>query len=693
MTSPDPSLFAYRIRPSAVQAAVAAGLEGRSSEMVVQSLLVAQTGRPDALLTALLVANGSEWAVPTFSILTGLPPSIVKSALDRYLALQIEQDFLLTGAECIAFTLIRQGVRTVFAYPGTSELALCSAILQARDVKFVNARGDKEAGFMAAGACRVSPTSSISVLHGARGLTNGAGALADAQRNEIGMVSLVGLPSTRSARFLPPHGETDLLARLGPFVKWSYEPGVDLPRSAQVKNGSHQFARKLCDAFAEARTPPFGVSLFGVPQDLSEEAWISWSDIADVGRAAPRSGLDSKLLMLISELIHKSLKTVVILDDYYLRYDKSSDTLEEFAVASNCTTTQLRYRRGPMLFERLPNRVRGFIGWLNQDDEEHRKLLSEADLLITVEDRNMYPRVIGLLPETKKIVITSSATRTIKNGYISENDILVEGHPVETLSSIAKALQNRYPVQSVDGNASGSTDQSKIGIHDQRADASLVETVRLKLIHALCSWLSSLDSPIIVDDSQMFGGWISDYYDLLPDNVRILGDHGGFVGSGISYATGLAIHGQVGQVVCFLGDHGFTNGLQGLISAVQESARVVYIVCNNGESVSLIKQADEGGMSEVLGLLRRHLRNVEPLDYVHVAEGLGLTARSVAFSLTAREDEIRVATDALRSFLSEATAANGPTLIELRLPGYGPFWDGVWSVRGVDEIAQDSTDT
>lgn len=58
---------------------------------------------------------------------------------------------LLTGAESIAHALARHGYSTVFAYPGTSELALSAAIAEHDDLRLVNSRGDKEAAFMAAG--------------------------------------------------------------------------------------------------------------------------------------------------------------------------------------------------------------------------------------------------------------------------------------------------------------------------------------------------------------------------------------------------------------------------------------------------------------------------------------------------------------------------------------------------------------
>ena len=93
---------------------------------------------------------------------------------------------LLTGAEALAVILKKEGVKYIFAYPGTSELAICNTILQTPGLNLINGRGDKETAFMAAGGSLLRPSHAVAVLHGARGLTNATGAIADANRNEIG---------------------------------------------------------------------------------------------------------------------------------------------------------------------------------------------------------------------------------------------------------------------------------------------------------------------------------------------------------------------------------------------------------------------------------------------------------------------------------------------------------------------------
>src|SRR3954467_11150927 len=69
----------------------------------------------------------------------------------------LAEDAVLTGAETVALILAEHDAETVFAYAGTSELALCDAVEAADRLRLVNARGDKECVFMAARAAPPPP--------------------------------------------------------------------------------------------------------------------------------------------------------------------------------------------------------------------------------------------------------------------------------------------------------------------------------------------------------------------------------------------------------------------------------------------------------------------------------------------------------------------------------------------------------
>ncbi len=503
---------------------------------------------------------------------------------------------------------------------------------------------------MAAGASWNIPNHAVSVLHAARGLTNAAGAIGCANRNEIGGVHIVGLPSTHSVRFLPPHGEPNLLSAMGHFSRSYFE----LPGPPNVDDA--EFVNKSASAFRCAEENPKGPVLLGLPQDVSELRWISEKAIQEglkFESCGPRRKTQS--FQLAEKMLAVAENILIIVDDFALRLEDFELVLAEFAQRADAQVLQVKYQRGPMLFQRISlDRVPSFIGYL--DTREQRSILNKCDLLITIEDRNMYPRVVGSLPECRKIAITSNARMTRKNEYLNEHDVLIEGSVVEVLASLSNRLpQDRQVshISPVQLKKSGSSRQAAV-------------------VGCLGDFLGTVRSPTVIDDSQMFGGLVREHYDLLPRGVQVIGDHSGFVGGGIAFSCGFSLANPGRSVICLLGDQAFVNGIQGLISCKEENVRIVFIVCDNGRSVSLAKQLDS--LEQPAGR-HTYLENPTSFSCVDAAEGLGIRTWSVHYTQT---------TEFTRA-LYAAFQAKGPTLVHLKIDAGSDFWSGIWETSGLDE--------
>jgi acetolactate synthase I/II/III large subunit len=577
----------------------------------------------------------------------------------------------LTGAEAVALVLAQHAVETVFAYPGTSEIALCDAIARTPDLRLVPARGDKESAFMASGASLVRPNRAAAILHGARGLTNATGAVAAARRNEVGTLFVVGLPSTGSAPFLPPHGEPQLIASIGQFTQWCWEapPPPDGPDRATA---AIEFVDRLHDALTASARLPARPSLFGIPQDVAEARWVPASALRRPRRApAARPVLAAAAV----EALRLASRPLFLVDDYALRYPGVRRALAELTDLLGAPVFQVRYRRGPMLFERIRREEVGtFLGWFDQFCPAHTALLDACDLFVTVEDRNVYPRVFGPLPTCRKLAINGDAAKARKNGYLGDGDVLVDGDVTDVLRTLTSELRERrarpwFPPSAMGGEGTDGGEQA----------SAAVEHLRTGVVAAIGATLGGWDAPVLVDDSQMFGGMISERYDLLPPGLRVFGDHGGFVGGGLATAIGLAIADPRRRVLCTLGDQGFVNSFQALVTAVQERAPIVVLVCNNGGAVSLQKQAGETA--------RPYLRNTPALSYRRIAEAIGARTGLVSVPDDLERSAVAAAAGELRRALATAAATAGPALVELRLPADPGVWRGIWLARGFDERA------
>src|SRR5262249_20895178 len=130
---------------------------------------------------------------------------------------------------------------------------------------------------------------------------------------------------------------------------------------------------------------------------------------------------------------------------------------------------------------------------------------------------------------------------------------------------------------------------------------------------------------------------------------------------------------------------GFTNGVQALAAASEHQVPLVVLVCNNGASVSLRKQADFDG----LGDGGPPLGNVAPMSYAAIATGFGLSAALHVWPEDAsRSDAVAAASRELTAEIKRAITARRPHLIELVTPGSPEFWAGVWRVEGLEAAAR-----
>lgn len=665
-------LNGFGLYPSQVRAACATG---GTVEEVVRALLTHATGEPNGLTLGLVQDAGQQAFVEAMAAVLRCSAAGIEHLVGE--AVPDSEDVLLTGAEAIALGLHRAGVQVVFAYAGTSELSLCDAF--ARLGLLVNGRGDRESLFQAGGASRLRPGNGAAVLHGARGLTNALGALADIRRNEMGTVAVVGLPSTGSAPFLPPHGEPELVATAGAFAKSWYELGA-VPEDPEGRRAAVDvFATMLRQSIEDSLEAPYGPVLLAIPQNVAEAAWVPLAALPEIA-GARTDRADAEGLRSAAELLASARRTVVLIDDYALMHDGVRPALAAFSARTGSPVLQVKYRRGPMLFERLDDTaVPGFLGWYDPADPAHRSVLDSADLLVTVEDRNMYPRVVGELPPCRKIAVTSKPSAVQKNGYLGPDDLLVHADVVAALEALTAAVEyggaeRCWYAEPAEGRRAARVPKA-------------AATIRSGLARAIGATAARLSQQVVlVDDSQMFGGMLAEEYNVFPSGMRVFGGHGGFVGSGITVATGLALGEPSAKVICCLGDQGFTNSMQGLVAAVQESAPVTFLVCNNGGAVSLRKQSRPTGLLDD----GRHvyLDNAAGSSYTEVASAFGVQSRRVDLSGWHDRDQITTRLETFAHALNAAADHPGPTLIELVLPADPEFWTGVWITEGFEPASE-----
>src|SRR5512142_967595 len=110
----------------------------------------------------------------------------------------------MNGARSLVETLLRSGVDTCFANPGTSEMHFVAALDQRAGMRCILGLQENVVTGAADGYYRITGTPAATLLHCGPGLANGLANLHNARRARSGIVNVVGDQATYHRPHDPP---------------------------------------------------------------------------------------------------------------------------------------------------------------------------------------------------------------------------------------------------------------------------------------------------------------------------------------------------------------------------------------------------------------------------------------------------------------------------------------------------------
>jgi len=127
----------------------------------------------------------------------------------------------MQGSEILVAALEREGVDTIFAYPGGASMELHQALTRSRKIRTVLPRHEQGGAFAAEGYARASGRAGVCMATSGPGATNLVTGIADAYMDSVPVVAITGQ--------VPQHmigkgafQETDIFGLTLPIVKHSY---------------------------------------------------------------------------------------------------------------------------------------------------------------------------------------------------------------------------------------------------------------------------------------------------------------------------------------------------------------------------------------------------------------------------------------------------------------------------------------
>jgi acetolactate synthase I/II/III large subunit len=250
----------------------------------------------------------------------------------------------VNGAKSLVESLLRSGVDTCFANPGTSEMHFVAALDQAAGMRCVLGLHETVVTGMADGYWRIARKPACTLLHCGPGLANGLANLHNARRARSGIVNLVGDQATFHRPLdAPLTADTEALART--VSGW-------VRTSTQVA----ELGRDAAAAVQAARRAPGQVATLIVPSDVS---WNDGGIVAEPLVVPPPPAVDGHAIESAARALRSGAPTLLLLSGA-AAFAEAQALAGRIAQATGArlkldfVTPQVQRGRGRLPLERVP---------------------------------------------------------------------------------------------------------------------------------------------------------------------------------------------------------------------------------------------------------------------------------------------------------------------------------------------------
>lgn len=464
---------------------------------------------------------------------------------------------LLTGAQITIETLIEQGCKVLFGYPGGQVIDLYDALYEREDrIKHVLTAHEQGACHAADGYARASGQVGVVLATSGPGATNLVTGIATAYLDSIPLVAITGnVPNSLIGR--DSFQEVDITGITLPITKHNFI----------VKN-IEDLADTIREAFKIAKSGRPGPVLVDIPKDVQQSRFeYTPHDVAE--KIEQRPAKEYK--------IEKAAKMLMEANRPYIYVGGgaiTADATEEIIQLAN--TIDAVIGSTLMGLSVIPGNNERFLGMEGMHGDYASSIAQdEADLILTIGAR-FSDRATGNVSKyaTKAKIIHIDIDRAEVDKNVSV-DLGVGGDLKQALNEILKLVkpkeniewQNR--IKELKAFSKKSIDQNMP--KDELNPYTLIKEV---------SKHTSDDTKIVTDVGQ-HQMWVAQYYEFKKPRTFITSGGLGTMGFGLGAAIGSAMYTNE-QTVLFTGDGSFGMNLNELATVATQNLPIVIILMNNG---------------------------------------------------------------------------------------------------------------
>jgi acetolactate synthase-1/2/3 large subunit len=532
----------------------------------------------------------------------------------------------MKGSKILLECLKKEGVDTVFGYPGGVVLPLFDEIYSEKDIDLILVRHEQGAAHMADGYARSSGKVGVCLATSGPGATNLVTGIATAYMDSIPMVALTGQVLTNLIGN-DAFQEADITGITRPIVKHNYI----------VKDVQH-LAQTIKNAFHIARTGRPGPVVVDLPKDIfTTEADFVYPEKPNLRGYKPTLEGNKMAIKKAVEMIEKSERPLLYVGGGVELSNASAELVEFVEKTGIPATTTL------MAMDVIPSDHHLNMNMLGMHGTKYANYaVQQCDLLISVGarfDDRVTGKIADFAPHAKIIHIDIDPSSV---GKIIKADAPVVGDAKYVLREMTADIKKK--------------DRSKwdAQVEQWKKENPLVyknegSVIKPQYVIEKISELTNGDCIITteVGQNQM---WAAQFFKFKKPRTFITSGGLGTMGYGLPAAIGAQAANPGKLVIDIAGDGSIQMNIQEMATAVKYKYPVKIAILNNGW-LGMVRQWQE------LFYEKRYssTRIEDSVDFVKLAEAYG----AKGMRIEKKED--------VENALREAFAYDGPVMMDFKV--------------------------
>ncbi len=465
----------------------------------------------------------------------------------------------MKGAEILIDGLKREGVDTIFGYPGGVMIPVFDVLYSTREINFILTRHEQGATHAADGYARSTGKTGVVFVTSGPGATNTITGIATAKMDSIPILVVTGQVSTKSIG-TDAFQETDMSGLTRSICKHNY-----LVKTVE------ELPKVLKEAFFIANSGRPGPVSIDLPVDVvnAELPDYQYPETIDLPGYKPVVKGHKNQIKKLAEAI-KNAKRPLLYTGGGIVSSSAHNNLLQFISKTNIPVITTLMGLGSIPYDHP--RFVGMPGMHGVAAANYA--LTECDLLISVGAR-FDDRITGPVNSfAKQAIIAHVDIDPAEIGKVVKTEIPVVGDANYVLEKLTDLVDKK---EFVDWNSRISELKMEYPIHyEQKPDGYILPQYAVAMINKFTS-----DDAIIVTDVGQHQMWSAQFIKYKKPRSFLSSGGLGTMGFGLPAAMGAQVANPDKMVVAISGDGGIQMNIQELATCAINHIPVIVVVINN----------------------------------------------------------------------------------------------------------------